>query len=118
MTTMVEKVAQAIYDKATTFDGDQIAVHLGHSCIIDMSSRNSEELRENVMSVCRDAARAAIEAMMEPTDAMILSQGKSKPENAATETQRERAEALNRSVRRLAVETWREMIQAALKEGQ
>lgn len=67
MSTMVERVAQAIYDKATTFDGDQIAVHLGHSCIIDMSSRNSEELRENVMSVCRDAARAAIEAMMEPT---------------------------------------------------
>lgn len=63
MSTMVERVAKAIYDKATTFDGDQIAVHLGHSCIIDMSSRNSEELRENVMSVCRDAARAAIEAM-------------------------------------------------------
>lgn len=63
MSAMVEKVARAIYDKSTTFDGDQIAVHLGNSCIIDMSSRNSEELTENVMSVCRDAARAAIEAM-------------------------------------------------------
>lgn len=62
-------------------------------------------------------ARAAIEAMLEPTAAMVLSQGKSRPENAATETQRERAEALNRSVRSLAVVTWREMIQAALKEN-
>jgi len=71
MSTMVEKVARAIYDKATTFDGDQIAVHLGHSCIIDMSSRDSEELKENVMSVCRDAARSAMEAMMKPTDTMV-----------------------------------------------
>ena len=90
--SMVEKVARAIADNITAAlpDGVEIDAHY--------------------------AARAAIEAMMDPTDAMIMSQGKSKPENAATEAQRERAEALNNSVRKLAVIQWQEMIRAALKE--
>jgi hypothetical protein len=59
-------------------------------------------------------ARAAIEAMREPTEVMVLTQGKSHPENAKTERTREAAELLNHAVRRNAVEVWHEMIDAAL----
>lgn len=71
MSEMIERVARAIYNQPTKFDGDQIGVHLSQSMMIEGSAKNLEELREFVMTVCRDAARAAIEAMQEPTEEMI-----------------------------------------------
>lgn len=65
-----------------------------------------------------DKARAAIGAMREPTEAMVLTQGKSRPDLARTETQRSCAERLNRSVQIMAVETWHEMIEAALSNNE
>lgn len=71
MQSMVEKAALSIYSRPTSIDGDQIAVHLGNSMIVEMASRDAEEQRDLVMGICLDAARAAIEAMSDPTDAMV-----------------------------------------------
>lgn len=70
MGEMIERVTLAIYNRATKFDGDEIGVHLGNSMMIDGSATNAVELRRIVMSVCEDAALAAIEAMREPTEDM------------------------------------------------
>lgn len=75
MSEMVEKVARAIYDKPTSFDGDTVATHLCQSMMIDASSRNKNEMLDIVRSVCRDAARAAIEAMADPSDEMLMAGG-------------------------------------------
>lgn len=66
-----EKIAQSIYDKATSLDGDQIAVHLGNSMHIDGSARDAADLKRIVMGVCLDAADAVLDALMEPTEGMI-----------------------------------------------
>lgn len=68
---MVERVAKAIYDAPTTFDGDQIAEHLGTSMAIDGAASSPEDLQRLVMGVCRDAAIAALKAMREPTEGML-----------------------------------------------
>jgi len=57
---LVERVARAIYDQPTTFDGDTIATHLALSQNIDASASSVDESREVVMGVCRDAARVAV----------------------------------------------------------
>lgn len=69
--TMVERMAQAIYDAPTSFDGDTVATHLGQSMMIDASSRNADEMLGIVRSVCRDAASAALQALREPTPEMV-----------------------------------------------
>jgi hypothetical protein len=68
---MQRKIAQAIYDAPTTFDGDQIAVHLGLSMHIDEAIDSVEKAKSIVMQVCMDAALAAMKAMREPTRLMI-----------------------------------------------
>lgn len=67
----IEEVATAIYNRPTRFDGDEIAVHLGNSMMIDGSAVDAADLERIVMQVCEDAARAAIEAMQTPTAKMI-----------------------------------------------
>lgn len=69
---MQRKIAQAIYDAPTTFDGDQIAVHLGLSMHIDEAVDSVEKAKSIVMQVCMDAALAAMKAMREPTVPMAL----------------------------------------------
>ncbi len=61
---MLDKAAQAIYDRPA-FDGDPIGVHLGQSMHIDAASSSVEELRDNVMDVCRQAAMAAVVSISE-----------------------------------------------------
>lgn len=72
---MREKAAWAIYDKATRFDGDEIAVHLGNSMMIDGSAVDAEDLKRIVMQVCEDAADAVLDALMEPTEGMLEAAG-------------------------------------------
>jgi hypothetical protein len=72
---MVEKVARAIYNRPTRLDGDEIAVHLGNSMMIDGSAVDAADLERIVMQVCEDAARAAIEAMAEPSEEMLAATG-------------------------------------------
>jgi len=67
---MQRKIAQAIYDAPTTFDGDQIAVHLGLSMHIDEAVDSVEKAKSIVMQVCMDAALAAMKAIHEPTPVM------------------------------------------------
>jgi len=67
---MVERVAKAIYDKPTAFDGDTIGTHLSQSMMLEGSATSAGMLHDIIMSVCRDAARSAIEAMRTPTEAM------------------------------------------------
>lgn len=69
MGEMVERVARAIYDAPNGIDGDQVADMLIEDSRI--SSAFPAENREQVLAVCRQAARAAIAALREPTDAMI-----------------------------------------------
>lgn len=71
---MIEKVATAIYN-LPVFDGDPIGVHLGHVPLIEVSANNALELRSMVMEICEQAAKAAIEAMREPSDAMMVAGG-------------------------------------------
>ncbi|WP_162939631.1 hypothetical protein [Neorhizobium sp. NCHU2750] len=78
---MLDNAAQAIYDRPA-FDGDPIGVHLAHSMHIDAASSSVEELRDNVMDVCRQAAIAAAVSISEdlkrmnidplPTQRMVL----------------------------------------------
>ncbi|MBN9433971.1 MAG: hypothetical protein J0I45_16185 [Bosea sp.] len=68
MTGMVERVTAAIKDAVTRIDGDPVGVHLSYSIALDES--NADETMAGIMSICEDAARAAIAAMREPTDAM------------------------------------------------
>lgn len=68
---MREKIARAVYDKATRFDGDPIGVHLGNSMMIDGSAKDAAHLKRIVMQVCEDAADAVLDALMEPTEEMI-----------------------------------------------
>lgn len=61
-------------------------------------------------------ADTALDALMEPTEGMILTQGKSRPDLAKTDRQREATIKVNDAIRRMAKETFVEMILAA-KEG-
>ncbi|MCZ3377407.1 hypothetical protein [Rhizobium sp. AG207R] len=79
--------------------------------------RDIGEMEALTMTVMEERARAAIEAMREPSEAMVSSQGKSRPDLAPTERARALAERLNASIRLQAVRTYREMIDAALQEG-
>lgn len=56
----VEGVAKAIYDKPSTFDGDPIGYHISESWSLD-NLRDQPEMRAHVMTMCEDAARAAID---------------------------------------------------------
>lgn len=78
MTTMVEKVAKAIHES------------LGY------------ETPWETCTQCQDAARAAIEAMMEPTSWML---------NEAVQVADDQGGNVS------GYEYWQRMIQAALKEG-
>lgn len=60
-----EEVAKAIYSKPTQFDGDSVGTHLGQSYNIDGSAHSPSELRSLVMTVCNDAAEAAINKLRE-----------------------------------------------------
>ena len=68
MTDMVERVARAIYDAADPTSGDQVAEALMYSPFVGDGDR---EPIADIMEICRSAARAAIEAMMEPSDQML-----------------------------------------------
>lgn len=72
--TMIQKVATAIYN-LPVFDGDPIGVHLGHVPLIEVSANNALELRSMIMDICEEAAKAAIEAMREPSDTMMVAGG-------------------------------------------
>lgn len=71
---MIQKVAAAIYNQPA-FDGDPIGVHLSQVPLIDVSANNVYELRSLVMDICEQAAKAAIEAMREPSDTMMVAGG-------------------------------------------
>lgn len=101
--TMREKIARAIYDKATRFDGDQIAVHLGNSMMIDGSACDAADLKRIVMQVCEDAADAALDALADPTEEMVKAGIKVTVDSAAYDAADE-------------LEVFRAMVQAA-KDG-
>ncbi len=66
---MIDRVAQAIYDAPNGIDGDQLA-----DMILDddrITGQSPVECRAQVLAVCQMAARAAIEAMREPTEEML-----------------------------------------------
>jgi hypothetical protein len=63
MSDVVERVAKAIYDAADPTSGDCVAEALMHSPFVGDGDRNHIE---DVMAICRSAARAAIEAMKVP----------------------------------------------------
>lgn len=69
---MRERLTRAIYDKATRFDGDEIAVHLGNSMMIEGSAVDVDELQRIVMQVCEDAADAVLDELMTPTEGMMM----------------------------------------------
>lgn len=73
---MVERLAKAIYDKPTAFDGDTIGTHLSQSMMLEGSATSAGMLHDIIMSVCRDAARSAIEAMRLPSEAMVETGGR------------------------------------------
>ena len=60
MNEMIERVAKAIYDAPDPTSGDQIAEALAHSPFVGDGGR---DYRDDLMEICRSAARAAIEAM-------------------------------------------------------
>lgn len=74
---MVERVAKAIYDATDPLSGDHIATvivaseHLFPGRQHTEGNSSSKAYQLAAMDVCRAAARAAIEAMMEPTEAMM-----------------------------------------------
>lgn len=72
--SMIKKVAKAIYDQPA-FDGVPIGVHLGHVPLIELSANNADELQSLVRDICECAAKAAIEAMREPSDTMKVAGG-------------------------------------------
>lgn len=57
--------------------------------------------------------KAWVMVPVEPTPEMLATQGKSRPDLARTEQQRETAEMLNSNMRKMAAETWREMLAAS-----
>jgi hypothetical protein len=67
MSEVVERVARAIYDAADPTSGDCVAEALMNSPFVGDGGRDA---LEDVMAICRSAARAAILAMREPTEAM------------------------------------------------
>ena len=69
MSEIVERVARAIYDAADPTSGDCVAEALMHSPFVGDGGRDA---LEDVMAICRSAARAAILAMQEPTEAMVM----------------------------------------------
>lgn len=71
---MIEKVASAIYNEPV-FDGDPIGVHLSHVPLIEVSANNVYELRSVVKDICEAAAKAALKALREPSDTMMVAGG-------------------------------------------
>ncbi len=71
---MVEKVAAAIYNEPV-FDGDPIGVHLSHVPLIEVSANNAHELKSVVKVICEAAAKAALKALREPSDTMMIAGG-------------------------------------------
>lgn len=112
----VEEVARAIFDALDPTRGDAISVTLHHSEFVD--AETVEEQMEQVMSICRSAARAAIAAMEKPTWGMLatvitepvhLYEGRS-PEYVA------RMKAATTADRMTLAQKWSDMILAALSE--
>ena len=74
---MIEKVAKAIYDATGPLSGDTIATvivaseHLFPGRQHTEGNSSSKAYQFAAMDVCRSAASAAIEAMMEPTPQAI-----------------------------------------------
>jgi hypothetical protein len=69
MSEVVERVARAIYDAADPTSGDCVAEALMHSPFVGAGIGRPIY---DVMAICRSAARAAILAMREPTNAMVM----------------------------------------------
>lgn len=75
MGEMVERVARAILRATTRLDGDPVSVHLSWSMALE--NCDAEATEAGMMSICEDAAQAAIEAMRRPlSDAMIEASAK------------------------------------------
>ena len=77
MDSMVERCAKAIYDATDPLSGDPIAtlIHVSDHLFWDgvqpdKEMTDIERQLEAVQEVCRAAARAAINALMEPTPPM------------------------------------------------
>lgn len=66
--TMAETIARAIYDATDPTRDDPIGVTLHNSEFVE--AETLPEQLEQVMSICRAAALAALKAMREPTEAM------------------------------------------------
>ena len=67
--TMLEKIARALYLTPLP-DGDPLCVALENAAD-DFGCETAEQIREWISALTVKAARAAIEAMMEPNEAMI-----------------------------------------------
>jgi len=106
MSDMVEKVARAIYDANDPTSNDPLAVLMhAYNPFIDDSRPIPEQL-EQVMDICRSAARAAIEAMRKPSE-LMLDFG-----SFAFHT----LDRDNDGSREFAIDIWQAMIDAALAE--
>lgn len=81
---------------------------------IGMIARELQSLRAAAkVRAIREGDGEWVMVPREPTEAMLMTQGKSRPDLAKTERTREIAEKLNAAVRRMAAETYREMIAAS-----
>ncbi|WP_303713342.1 hypothetical protein [Brevundimonas naejangsanensis] len=58
-----EKVARAVYDTVTRFDGDTVGTHLGLSAMIDAAAPTVDDERRIVKSVCDDIADSILTAL-------------------------------------------------------
>lgn len=100
MTSMIERVAKAVYDAEDPTSGDFVAEALLHSPYVGDGGR---DYKKDLMEICRSAARAAIEAMRVPTDAMTEAGEDSEKVGFAADGA-------------LAELVWKVMIDAALNE--
>jgi len=66
---MIERIAKAISDAIDPTSGDPIGVTFHHSEFVE--GETIQEQLEQVKSICLAAARAAIEAMRNPTAEMV-----------------------------------------------
>jgi len=93
------------------------AAQMGEPSPWSIADRDPEWESERMF--CMEAALSAIEQAglavvpVEPTEEMLLTQGKSRPDLAKNEKTREIATRLNASIRAMASETWRSMLQSA-----
>lgn len=105
--TPIEKAARALYDAPDSQSGDTIGTVIWNSEHLFYETVEGEEIvdtaRRASMPVCRDAVRAVLQAIREPSEGMV--------------EEGDAAHAANTGYQYSAVhETWQAMIDAALSE--